>query len=354
MDGLGRGTTNTKKRSRDDDDEEALKVDKVCWQLTPYNPLPTLFQRLRNDSVIAPSPFAHLRRPSISHSRLSPFPLCFTSSPPPPPPDSPDDHDSPSSTRSLSPASARSLPILSDTVPDIDMHDSFDAVSIAGSHSPSSSFKETPTSARPVKPAMLDPQSLVPNARLANEHFNGGRAPTPIFPSFAASVSAQCQSQTHSAPASVQTADESFAQAPSYLMQRPKPVFESDSRIPSPIHEDVMETADTQLSRLSFRNSIEEGMSMDLELDTAVNHAHHPVEEGQRVDSAIEPGSATEDKPIPLARKGRARSGAISSSPDTPRSWHGLSGRRFYMGYRDDCEKCRNRTPGHFAHFLPG
>jgi hypothetical protein len=234
------------------------------------------------------------------------------------------------------------------------MHDSFDAVSIAGSHSPPSPFKETPAFARPVKPAMLDPQSIAPNARPENEHFNTGRAPTPIFSSFAASVSAQSQSQAHSAPASVQTADESFAQAPSYLMQRPKPVFESDHRIPSPIHEDAMETADSQLSRLSFRNSIEEGMGMDLELDAALNHAHHPTGDGQRVDSAIEPSSAVEDKPIPLARKGRARSGAISSSPDTPRSWHGLSGRRFYMGYRDDCEKCRNRTPGHFAHFLPG
>lgn len=139
-------------------------------------------------------------------------------------------------------------------------------------------------------------------------------------------------------------------------MQRPKPVFESDYRIPSPIHEDVMETADSQLSRLSFRNSIEEamGMAMDLELNTTLNHGHHSVEEGKQVDSTIEQGSTTEEKPIPLARKGRARSGAISSSPDTPRSWHGLSGRRFYMGYRDDCEKCRNRTPGHFAHFLPG
>lgn len=26
--------------------------------------------------------------------------------------------------------------------------------------------------------------------------------------------------------------------------------------------------------------------------------------------------------------------------------------RRFCMGYRDDCEKCRLRVPGHFSHFL--
>lgn len=40
--------------------------------------------------------------------------------------------------------------------------------------------------------------------------------------------------------------------------------------------------------------------------------------------------------------KGRKRSGALSAEK-----------RRFAIGYRDDCEKCRNRVPGHFSHFLP-
>jgi len=41
MDGLGRGATNTKKRSRDDGedvvDEETLRVDKVCCPLACSN-----------------------------------------------------------------------------------------------------------------------------------------------------------------------------------------------------------------------------------------------------------------------------------------------------------------------------
>ena len=134
-------------------------------------------------------------------------------------------------------------------------------------------------------------------------------------------------------------------------MPRPKTNFENDYRLPSPIHEDAMEIADSQLSRLSF-HSVDDGpMSMDLGLglDTSISNAHIDT----RVDSGIDPGPASEMPVIPLVRKGRARSGAISSSPDTPRSWHGLSGRRFFMGYREDCEKCRMKIPGHFAHFLP-
>jgi hypothetical protein len=39
--------------------------------------------------------------------------------------------------------------------------------------------------------------------------------------------------------------------------------------------------------------------------------------------------------------RGRKRSGALSGKG------------RFLMGYRDDCEKCRQRVPGHYSHFLP-
>jgi len=226
------------------------------------------------------------------------------------------------------------------------MHDSHDTVSIVGSSSPPSPFKDTPSFARPVKPAMLQTQSLLPSVQPANEQFNGSRVSTPIFPSFAASLGGppQLQQQSLSAPASIQTAEESFVQAVTYLMPRPKSGFENDYRLPSPIHEDAMEIADSQLSRLSFHGDDGPASTMDLGLDTSVG-----VRPAPRVDSAVDATA-----PVPLARKGRARSGAISASPDAPRSWHGLAGRRFFMGYREDCEKCRMKIPGHFAHFLPG
>lgn len=43
-------------------------------------------------------------------------------------------------------------------------------------------------------------------------------------------------------------------------------------------------------------------------------------------------------------RKQRARSGAFTSPRDPSK--------KFSMGYRSDCEKCRNRVPGHMNHFL--
>lgn len=44
--------------------------------------------------------------------------------------------------------------------------------------------------------------------------------------------------------------------------------------------------------------------------------------------------------PVPPTPRGRKRSGALT----------GMG--RFTMGYRDDCEKCRLRVPGHYSHFL--
>jgi hypothetical protein len=43
-------------------------------------------------------------------------------------------------------------------------------------------------------------------------------------------------------------------------------------------------------------------------------------------------------------RRGRARSGAITS-PVVPN-------KRIFTGYLPTCEKCRNKVPGHYMHFL--
>ncbi|KAL1610289.1 hypothetical protein SLS60_001955 [Paraconiothyrium brasiliense] len=88
-------------------------------------------------------------------------------------------------------------------------------------------------------------------------------------------------------------------------------------RMPSPISEDEdipdTPTAQTQsqLSRLSV----------------ATNYS------SDRMDMEMPPPSAT-------PTRGRKRSGALT----------GIG--RFSMGYRDDCEKCRLRVPGHYSHFL--
>lgn len=92
-------------------------------------------------------------------------------------------------------------------------------------------------------------------------------------------------------------------------------------RMPSPISEDD-DSPDTptaltqsQLSRLSFSQT---------------NPADQMDTDG--------PPTTVDLPPTP---RGRKRSGALT----------GMG--RFIMGYRDDCDKCRQRVPGHYSHFLP-
>jgi len=96
-------------------------------------------------------------------------------------------------------------------------------------------------------------------------------------------------------------------------------------RLPSPVDEDEPHTPTTltgsQLSMLSVS---------DMEID------------GEGESDVATPG-ATDSESV-VVRKQRQRSGAFISTPE--------AARKFSMGYRDDCEKCRNRVPGHMNHFL--
>jgi hypothetical protein len=91
-------------------------------------------------------------------------------------------------------------------------------------------------------------------------------------------------------------------------------------RMPSPISEDedIPDTptalTQSQLSRLSVTT-------------------HHRVDD--EMDAIM--GSSL----LPPTPRGRKRSGAL------------LGVGRFSMGYREDCEKCVQRVPGHYSHFLP-
>ncbi|KAJ9621294.1 hypothetical protein H2203_007346 [Taxawa tesnikishii (nom. ined.)] len=62
------------------------------------------------------------------------------------------------------------------------------------------------------------------------------------------------------------------------------------------------------------------------------------------MDMDLEPASESGNQTPIVVRKQRSRSGAFTVSND--------STRKFSMGYREDCEKCRNRVPGHMNHFL--
>lgn len=96
-------------------------------------------------------------------------------------------------------------------------------------------------------------------------------------------------------------------------------------RLPSPVDEDEPHTPTTltgsQLSMLSVS---------DMDID------------GDGDGDVATPGRHESDSV--LVRKQRQRSGAFISTPE--------AARKFSMGYRDDCEKCRNRVPGHMNHFL--
>ena len=94
-------------------------------------------------------------------------------------------------------------------------------------------------------------------------------------------------------------------------------VGNTGDRLPSPVDEDEPHTpttaAGSQLSLLTVS---------DMEVDA-------------------EPPEPPPD--IVMVRKQRQRSGAFISTPEA---------RKLSMGYREDCDKCRRRVPGHMNHFL--
>jgi hypothetical protein len=152
----------------------------------------------------------------------------------------------------------------------------------------------------PVAPFLRPPRL---NAQLFQEPGAGGRIPTPITGAFYPRLPSRGVSDINA----MDDLEDATA-LPIPLMQMWKPP-ERDRRMPSPISED--EATESQLSRLSV-GGVEE---MDME-DVVRSPTMH-------------------------AKTGRARSGAITDK------------RKFSMGYRDDCDKCRARVPGHFSHFLP-
>lgn len=122
--------------------------------------------------------------------------------------------------------------------------------------------------------------------------------------------------------------------------------------VPSPIDEDEVPTPP---SAAEAAGSQLELLSVD---DVEMSDQHLPTISIQTERSMQLDGM--DDRPETsngmLIRKTRARSGALSASGSPLRESPGLDAafttkKGFSMGYRADCEKCRQKVPGHMNHF---
>ncbi|KAH8732182.1 hypothetical protein GQ44DRAFT_766334 [Phaeosphaeriaceae sp. PMI808] len=165
-----------------------------------------------------------------------------------------------------------------------------------------------------LRPAMLNASLFSTDSITTNS-----RIPTPIHPTFKRGGINGLGFPTSGSAGHINTSSNTnipTIQAPSSRKSTGANVSDDRSRrMPSPISEDedIPDTptaiTQSQLSRLSFSQD-----NMDTEDPPAVSSSPAP--------------------------RGRKRSGAFT----------GMA--RFSMGYRDDCEKCRQRVPGHYSHFL--
>jgi hypothetical protein len=169
-----------------------------------------------------------------------------------------------------------------------------------------------------MRPAMLQPSLF--NSDSANSN---GRIPTPIHPTFKRGSMSGLGYPMSGSAGGVDISNQSISSMPAPpVWNGPRHDMEDERsrRMPSPISEDddIPDTptalTQSQLSRLSFSH----------------------VNTADQMDTESPANLA-----LPPTPRGRKRSGALT----------GMG--RFSMGYRDDCEKCRQRVPGHYSHFLP-
>jgi hypothetical protein len=168
------------------------------------------------------------------------------------------------------------------------------------------------------RPAMLNASLFGTDPAHAN-----GRIPTPMHSTFKrGGMNGLGYPTSGSAGGFGATSNSGFSvptlQAPtSRKTNKQEPKDDRSRRMPSPISEDEdipdTPTAITE-SRLS-RLSVSQADQMDMEMSP----------------TALAP------PPTPRTRK---RSGALTGQG------------RYIMGFRADCEKCQQRVPGHYAHFV--
>jgi hypothetical protein len=171
-----------------------------------------------------------------------------------------------------------------------------------------------------MRPAMLNASLFGADQPNAN-----GRVPTPIHPTFKRGGMNGLGFPTSGSAGGLNASNGGFnvpsMQAPTSRKASRQDLDDDRSRrMPSPISEDedIPDTptalTQSQLSRLSFSQ----------------------VSPADQMDMEAPPTSLA----LPPTPRGRKRSGALT----------GMG--RFSMGYREDCEKCRQRVPGHYSHFL--
>ncbi|PSN67508.1 hypothetical protein BS50DRAFT_600867 [Corynespora cassiicola Philippines] len=280
------------------------------------------------------SPFA-----AAAAARTSPSSFSLRSSFPPSPPRIVTNFEAMTPAQSVhseddSPASVQHDPIMMSSPRNVDYdmemdeEDDFDM----RSQPPESPFMASSTTPNFLRPAKLNSDLFSRDSPVNNT----GRMPTPIYPNFqggvmnglgypssglAGGMSMNMNSTT--VPSSLPTMMQPPPQARKQSMTA-QPDHDRGRRMPSPISEDddIPDTPTTltqsQLSRLS------------------VSHAAQ-AQTLDRMDADMAPPLAVPPTPT----RGRKRSGALT----------GMG--RFSIGYRDDCEKCRQRVPGHYSHFLP-
>ena len=172
------------------------------------------------------------------------------------------------------------------------------------------------------RPARLMPSSSYSPA----SPVTSGRVPTPIHPTFNRGGMNGLGYPSSGAAGGMVTSNpySGLPSLPELSMRKGRQEKDDDRsrRMPSPISEDDDNIPDTptaltqsQLSRLSFSHTNAYD-SMDTELTAPIMDL----------------------PPTPRTRK---RSGALTAAPG-----------RFSMGYREDCDKCRQKVPGHYSHFL--
>ncbi|KAK4946666.1 hypothetical protein LTR66_014260 [Elasticomyces elasticus] len=180
-------------------------------------------------------------------------------------------------------------------------------------HSPAPSFSHSPeVHFPPIRPSSFQPRP--------------SRKPTPIHPPSYSTTS--LRRSTRPLSANPPTSTQQQQQQPDRL---PSPISEDEP--PTPSHPSLLPMS-SQLSLLSVHSaSPTSPTSPSSPSSTTTAAAAAAVKLPDDVEM--------QTPPLVVVVKQRARSGAMQGQL-----------RRFSMGYRDDCEKCRKRVPGHMSHFV--
>ncbi|KAJ2896238.1 hypothetical protein MKZ38_005732 [Zalerion maritima] len=313
---------NNRKRGRDDDCEDVV-----------FGNGPLSFQEHRN-----------------KQKRVQHMPLPLRSSPPRPAPQL-QSHFSPWTSSPMPSPHTHTMP--EQPVPQEELEVSAHQVAIeALSDMDMDMAMDTHLSPGPMQP---DSGSMTAASPINNHHANAlaNRMPTPIQPSFAAQVHPRVQDRSIGGQA---VGAASMGAFDSSAVPRTMEAAEwaQTRRLPSPISEGG--DADFPASPgmvLDSNYGSQQGSPRSNHHLAHMHHEHpHIHEMEQRVhepdeDVGMEVDGLLSDTPSP-PRKGHTR------SRHTLSSWTLKPGMKksFSIGYRSDCEKCRQKVPGHFNHII--